>query len=393
MDILALSTASVTAINRTIYSEMKNRGWRIELVIPKLFPVTSSKQLNAETARPIDPPIHVLELKGGNPRTFYFPELMRLVKERKPKVIIMESDPVSFMAVHTGRLCKKYDIFLFCLSCENLSFDILPTLYRRGIASVPSSLLKKAFFLLARPTIHTVFTINNDGAELFRRKGFSHVIKIPLGFDPVLFRKDDLARDRIRETLHFQFPVIGYFGRIVPEKGVDILLRALATLKHLNWHFMLDRFNTYENPYHKHIQGLIISLGMEDRVTSIDADHYEISSFMNAADVVVIPSLSTSKWREQYGRVAPEAMACGKVVIAARSGALPELIGDAGLLFEEGNSVELADLLSSYLAAPVKYELLSLKAADRAYNLFSTKKQADIYEECIIQVGVTSPAQ
>ena len=59
-------------------------------------------------------------------------------------------------------------------------------------------------------------------------------------------------------------------------------------------------------------------------------------------DVLVVPSLSMSYWTEQFGCVLAEAMACGVPVIGSNSGAIPETIGDAGLIVPEGNVEALA---------------------------------------------------
>jgi glycosyltransferase involved in cell wall biosynthesis len=84
-------------------------------------------------------------------------------------------------------------------------------------------------------------------------------------------------------------------------------------------------------------------------VIFFEADHREIADYMNAADIVAVPSITTPSFKEQYGRVAPEAMACGCLVIASNSGTLPELVKGAGWVFGEGNVSELAVLLKEAL--------------------------------------------
>ncbi|HTA77328.1 MAG TPA: glycosyltransferase family 4 protein, partial [bacterium] len=57
---------------------------------------------------------------------------------------------------------------------------------------------------------------------------------------------------------------------------------------------------------------------------------------------LVLPSLTTPKWKEQFGRVLIEAQACAVPVVGSDSGAIPEVIGKAGLIYPEGNVVQLA---------------------------------------------------
>lgn len=379
IDILAISTASVTAINRNIYIELVSRGWKVEMVIPETYPLTAAKTIPAQPARVNDPVIHFLKLKGSNPRTFYFPGLKTLIDTIQPKVILIESDPVSYMAVHAGRLAVARGVFLWSLSCENLSFDVIDTLKRRGVRSLPTSLVKKCLYWFAKNSINTVFTINNDGTLLFQRKGYSHVEKIPLGFDPSVFYPNNESRERIQKQLNIRYPVIAYFGRLVEEKGVHLLVEALGKIKHLDWHFMLDKFSYESNPYHQRIQGLIDTYDLSARIIYIEADHYQVAAYMNASDVVVVPSVSTAKWKEQYGRVVPEAMACGNLVITSSAGALPELVEECGIVIEEANVDQLAQALENYVVAPFEYKEVRSKAIKRATHQLSIMKQADCY--------------
>jgi glycosyltransferase involved in cell wall biosynthesis len=386
IDILAISGASATAINRNVYVALKNMGWKIEMLIPEAFPVASNIFKKADPPRNFDPVIHFLPLTGINPRMFHYPQLNQLLNRLKPSVILLENDPVSQLAIDAGKWCRENNASLLCLSCENLSFDILPTIRRKGIKSFPAAIMKSYLNWKARPYVDTVFTINDDGTALFRAKHYHNVNKIPLGFDPAVFFRNPEARDSIRRKLGLTHPAFAYFGRLVPEKGVHLLIEALKSLKSFQWHFMLDKFDLYANAYNQQISDLIQEAGIADRVIYIEADHYEIASYMNAADVVIVPSISAPHWKEQYGRVAPEAMATGKVVIAANSGALPELLADAGLIFEEGDVEGLARHLSAYLANPGKFITLGERAEKRAHDLLSIPTQAAQYDKRIKEV-------
>jgi glycosyltransferase involved in cell wall biosynthesis len=102
---------------------------------------------------------------------------------------------------------------------------------------------------------------------------------------------------------------------------------------------------------------------------------------MGAADIVVVPSLSTPQWKEQYGRVAQEAMACGALVIASRSGALPELVGDGALLFDEGDEKALASLLAGVMSHPASFDDIRGRGLARAQGSLSVKRQAELMGE------------
>jgi glycosyltransferase involved in cell wall biosynthesis len=101
---------------------------------------------------------------------------------------------------------------------------------------------------------------------------------------------------------------------------------------------------------------------------------------MNAADIIVVPSVSVANWKEQYGRVAAEALACGKEVIASDSGALPELLDGHGYLFKEGIVQELQELLASRLETDERSERTTEEIARYALANLSIQKQKAVME-------------
>ena len=121
----------------------------------------------------------------------------------------------------------------------------------------------------------------------------------------------------------------------------------------------------------------------------IEARHGEVADYMNAADIVVLPSVSTPQWVEQYGRVAPEAMACGCLVLAADSGALPELVAEAGWLFPEGDVAALRQRLREALAALPGLQDLRDRAAERASAVLSSSAQARLWAETMSSPSIS----
>ena len=67
----------------------------------------------------------------------------------------------------------------------------------------------------------------------------------------------------------------------------------------------------------------------------------EVPAVLRALDVLVLPSLTTPSWKEQFGRVLQEAMACAIPVVGSDSGEIPHVIGDAGLVTPEGDAAAL----------------------------------------------------
>ena len=130
---------------------------------------------------------------------------------------------------------------------------------------------------------------------------------------------------------------------------MHVLISALSDLTNLSWTLILDEFKDYSDSYVKIIQKEILENGLANRVVFVNPTHNNISDYMNASDVIVIPSVSTNTWSEQFGRVAVEGLACGKLVIASNSGFLPYIIKDKGILFEQNNVFELRNYLRNFI--------------------------------------------
>ena len=376
MKLAVVSHACVLTVNRAAYRELAAGGIDVHIVAPDHI-VSDGRSVACEPRGNDDPPLTRLRLRGTNARVYRFEGLLRAMESIRPDVIYLENDPLSLMAVELGTWARARRARLLCLSCENLDFGIRASIARRGRAKgALLGMSKMALLVAARPNVSHVFAINSDGAALFRRYGFRSVSQTPLGFDPALFKPDEDARREVRSTLGWQGPIVAYFGRLVPEKGAHLLVEALAGLQDLEWRFLLDRFSPQSTGYPARVRAMIDAAGIGDRVLYVDADHHEVGRYMAAADIVAVPSVSTEFWREQYGRVAVEAMACGALVMAARTGALPDLVGDGGLLFRESDVTELSQLLRSVLTEPQCFDDVRAKGAWRARSELSIESQA-----------------
>ena len=89
----------------------------------------------------------------------------------------------------------------------------------------------------------------------------------------------------------------------------------------------------------------------------------DVPHFMHTLDILVLPSRRVGMWAEQFGRVLVEAMAAGKIVIGSSSGAIPEVIGNAGFVFQENNSADLAAQLQRVLELPEDEKKKTVEAA------------------------------
>jgi glycosyltransferase involved in cell wall biosynthesis len=84
-------------------------------------------------------------------------------------------------------------------------------------------------------------------------------------------------------------------------------------------------------------------------VRAILAPHHDVARYLGAMDVLVAPSQTTPRWKEQFGRVLIEAMACGVPVLASDSGEIPKVVGDAGRVLPKTDAAAWSAALTEIL--------------------------------------------
>lgn len=392
ISLVVLSKACFEGVNRAAYRLLQSEyGIPVHLIIPDRIEFSDSIR------EPTDIPGEILQvtklrLLNSHSRLQIFKGASSLVSKIKPSHILVDNDPASFMALTAGRWAKQLNAKLWVMTCENLERHYLKEALRGLIYLQPKTFiggaLNQVFSLLIKSSIDRVFTISQDGTRSMEAFGLrGRITQVPLGFDTAIFyqqNSEKIAAKRMKCEINQ--PTIAYFGRISSEKGVDLLIRALAELTHERWQLLLDDFEGYQTPYINEILHLLESTEVGKRTVFFRSDHSSIADYMNIADIVVLPSITTAKWKEQYGRVIPEAMACGKVVIASQSGTPPELIGDCGFLFPEGDITQLKALISKLLSMPYDdLTKIGFKASLRARSLLSANKQAEILFHRLIE--------
>lgn len=376
--ILIVSHACTRAVNRAPYVELMRLGWKVTIVTVATLN-EAGKIAEADAIDPDGPAVHLLPLIGGNARIQRYAGLASLIERVRPAWVIADIDPHSLLAVELAARKHRRGYHLGFISCENLPFGMRALWQRRGTRGALLGAYCTAVRQWVRPRTDLVFTINSAGTRLFQQVGFRHVVRTPLGFPEAYFRIDESARKRVRERLGLTASVVAYFGRLVPEKGVDILLDALDQLEDLNWHLLIDDFQS-QSDYQRQLRHRVETANWASRVRFIHAGHGAIADFMNAADFVVVPSVTTPNWVEQYGRVLPEALACGCHLIANDVGALPELMGGHGYLTPEGDVSALVGALRDALSDSTKRGLRNTPGAEYAYRSLSATAQAHLWD-------------
>lgn len=235
---------------------------------------------------------------------------------------------------------------------------------------------------------------NKDGEDILRQRGYSGMIKVmpQLGVDETLFKPESQPELQQKLGISDDEFVVGFVGRFVDEKGLLTLNQALGGLSDSPWKWLLLGRGELESA----LLEKATELGIKDRLILVESvPHDEVHRYINLMSCLVLPSETTYKfktltaigWREQFGHVLIEAMACGVPVIGSDSGEIPNVIGDAGLVFPEGNVVELRKCLLELMQNPKLANNLGKKGGDRAMSIYTNKALAkqllDFYRELV----------
>jgi glycosyltransferase involved in cell wall biosynthesis len=208
---------------------------------------------------------------------------------------------------------------------------------------------------------------------------------MPLGVEPDQFYPDPRARQQVLQKLGWadtpNIPVVGFLGRFVPEKGLDLLMRTLGAVRS-PWRALFIG----SGPMQRRLQEWSDRFPGRVRLLT-NVRHDEVPAHLNAMDLLCAPSQTTSHWREQFGRMVIEAFACGVPVIASDSGEIPHVVGNAGLIVSENDDEAWIQAIEGLLSDPMRRNDLSMRGLDRVQACYTWKviaqKHLNFFEEVL----------
>jgi glycosyltransferase involved in cell wall biosynthesis len=315
-------------------------------------------------------------LPGAQNYLHYYPDLGRLLRKFQPEVIDLWEEPWSLVSAHACWMRNRHVPSARIVSeTEQNIFKKLPPPFE----TLRRYVHRQSSFLIGR---------SHEAVEVSRRKGCTASAEVvPNGVDTDLFRPLDRAASR-RELLGAGFEnkfVAGYVGRLVPEKGLADMVHALR-LCDPAVHLLF----VGAGPMREELPALAARLGVAERVTILPQQPLQaLPRVMNALDALVLVSRTTPSWKEQFGRVIIEAHACGIPAIGSNSGAIPDVVGNGGMIVPESSPAELAGALRNLATDPALCARMGQAGRERAVADCSwvsiARRMARIYSSVIAQ--------
>ena len=352
MRVLMLSKACIVGIYQPKLEAIARHGVELLVLVPPSWRDERGEQ-RLERGFTSGYELRAIPIRfNGNFHLHHYPTLGREMREFQPDIVHIDEEPYNLATWDALRKARETEAKSLFFSWQNIRRRYPPP-FSWGERWV----LQHSDYALAG---------TDAAAAVLRAKGYrGSVATIPqFGSSATLFRPADSRRDRAF--------TIGFIGRIVPEKGVNILLQAVAELAG-EWRLRL----VGGGPALAAMATLAERLGIADRVAFVgQLPSDQLPAEYHKIDVLVLPSLTRPNWKEQFGRVLVEAMASGVPVVGSDSGAIPDVIGGGGRVVPEGDVAALSAVLRELREEPVLYAGLVEKGRARFLAAFTHESVA-----------------
>lgn len=373
--LVSVSHSYVVTLNRRLANEMARVGagrWEVTAVAPRFFhgdlsPIALQREPGEAS--------HVEEVRALFSRSahmfVYGPELREKLA-RGADLIHSWEEPYVFAGAEVALLTPRH---------VPLVFSTAQNLFKR----YPPPFAQLERLVVARSAGWVAFgeTVKQN---LLSRPGYAQrpARYIPMGVDVELFQPDRLAGADFLRGLGWEAqgaPVVGYLGRFVPEKGVELLRNVLERLT-TPWRALF----VGGGPLEASLRAWGERQGDRVRVVT-GVPHAQVPRALNAMDVLCAPSQTTPRWKEQFGRMLAEGFACGVPVVTSDSGEIPHTAGDAGRVLPEADVESWTSALAELLESPERRHELSARGRERAVTRFAwpvvAREHLDFFESVL----------
>lgn len=370
--VLTISKPYVAATYRQKFAILaQDPRFEIGLICPKVW----GQQTCEVGARPTSYWLRTLDVRMNGHNHFHtYVGLADAIDAFRPDVLSVEEEHYSLVTAQAFAIARKRRMPTLFYTWQNIAKKYPP----------PFSWIERMVFRQAAVAIGG----NHESMAILRNKGFTGSMReIPqMGVDLDLFAPKDsfpATRQAAKETLGLDKEAfwIAFVGRLVEEKGIQIFLEAAAQNQVKNVHLLI----LGDGPYGTFLRKKVEELGLNQRVKFVPfVPSAQVPQYLRAVDGLCLPSLTRPNWKEQFGRVLVEAMAAEAVVLGSSSGEIPNVIGDSGLIHDEGNVAALSahmDLLAQNVDL---VHALRRKGANRVRANYTNATIAEKFAEAFL---------
>lgn len=276
------------------------------------------------------------------------------LRQIKPDIIVAEEEPDSVAALHIA-IARR----IFASASKLVLYTWQNQPRKLGV-------IARTVMHLALAGSDAVMCANQEAVELLRKRAYSRPTPVipAIGVDTRLFGPKAATRGNF---------TIGYVGRLDRAKGLASLVSACAALGDIDFRLHV----VGDGPHREELIKDAKAAGVFNRLVLMASTPPEqLRDIYAQLSVLVLPSLTTPTWKEQFGRVLTEAMACGVPVIGSSSGAIPEVVGDAGLIFPENDVQALTVMLRQLASDPTLWEQLGQRGIARVQTHYTQDRIA-----------------
>jgi glycosyltransferase involved in cell wall biosynthesis len=301
---------------------------------------------------------------NGHFHMHFYPGIKRLVELIQPDVFHIDEEAFNFATFQAMQLGVQHRA-----KCCFYNWANIERRYPPPFATFERYTLKHAAAAIAG---------NHEAAAIIEHHGYEGPIHVlpQFGVDPELFYP-------LAEPLPAEPFRLGYFGRMIESKGVLDLIEVLSQLPQ-----SVELLLIGDGDLRPKIEARIAELGLAARVEIRPrVPSGDVAAEMRKLHAFVLPSRTTPRWKEQFGRVLTEAMASGVPPIGSDSGEIPHVIADAGLIFPEGDVAELRAQIMRLIEQPELRAKLARKGRQRVLDHYTqralAKQYYDVYEQML----------
>lgn len=380
MKIAVISHSCVIDVNQQIFVELARRpDVELLLIAPQRW--TSSLRGTmffaplpdlAGVSRPLPTPF------AGHVHFHWYRGLSRELRAFGPDILYVDEEPYSLVTSQALRVRDELGCRFVFYTKQNLAKRYPPPfswIQRRVLGSADLAM-----------------AVSAGAVDVLRAWGYhGPVCELPHGIDPQVLAPHDSGD--LLQRLRIKRPIIGYAGRIESEKGVWDLLGA-AELLHQRIGPRFSVMLVGDGPARwKLAAAARKALPPELFCFTGSVAHHAIGDYLSAMDIFVLPSRTQRHWKEQFGRVLVEALACGVPLVGSDSGNIPALIQrtGGGLIFKEGDIGDLAQRLQELLENPQEAQAMARRGRQVVLEQFAYPQVAAALHDALKQALSAPP--